>query len=194
MSEQDPWKYPRLVHVPSKQGRKRVSIPDITQFSVITRRLFGVGCKAPTEVYRCSTYNEVNSCPDCVLVNLYIISQLFLLRLDLPADQSSLPRKVLVRVARDLKTRSDMSVATMVYVKHHTNIPVPTVYGYCPTRENLIGQPFSIISFTEGSDMNGVPWEDLPLESKLIGVRDFANIISQLSQLHFQAIGSIYFK
>ncbi|KAJ7681484.1 hypothetical protein B0H17DRAFT_942939 [Mycena rosella] len=42
--------------------------------------------------------------------------------------------------------------------------------------------------------MNGLPWEDLPLEAKLIGVRDFASIVSQLSQLHFRAIGSIYFK
>ncbi|KAJ7082971.1 hypothetical protein C8R44DRAFT_554090, partial [Mycena epipterygia] len=109
-----------------------------------------------------------------------------------------LPKNVVARVARDLKTRSDISleseVATMVYVRHHTAIPVATVYGYCPTRDNLIGQPFSIVSFTEGSDMDGAPWEDLPLESKLIGVRDFANIVSQLSQLHFKAIGSIYFK
>ncbi|KAJ7505801.1 hypothetical protein B0H11DRAFT_1976255 [Mycena galericulata] len=42
--------------------------------------------------------------------------------------------------------------------------------------------------------MDGIPWEDLPLESKLIGVRDFANIVSELSKLHFKAIGSIYFK
>ncbi|KAJ7465059.1 hypothetical protein FB451DRAFT_1041559, partial [Mycena latifolia] len=108
------------------------------------------------------------------------------------------PRKVIARVARDLKTRSDISleseVATMVYVRQHTTIPVPTVYGYCPTRNNLLGQPFSIVSFAEGSDMNGVPWEDLPLESKLVGVRDFATIVSQLSQLHFKAIGSVYFK
>ncbi|KAJ6584440.1 hypothetical protein B0H19DRAFT_925177 [Mycena capillaripes] len=124
--------------------------------------------------------------------------QLFLLQLDLP-EHSPLPRKVLARVARDLKTRSDISleseVATMVYVRQHcAAIPVPTVYGYCPTRDNLIGQPFSIVSFTEGLDMDGVPWEDLPLQTKLIGVRDFANIVNQLSQLHFKAIGSIYFK
>ncbi|KAJ7166351.1 hypothetical protein C8R43DRAFT_878056 [Mycena crocata] len=42
--------------------------------------------------------------------------------------------------------------------------------------------------------MDGVPWDDLPLDSKLIGIRDFASIVSQLSQLHFKAIGSVYFK
>lgn len=42
--------------------------------------------------------------------------------------------------------------------------------------------------------MDGVPWEDLPLEAKLIAVRDFANIVGELSQLEFKAIGSIYFK
>jgi hypothetical protein len=58
----DPWKFPRLVHIPSRKGRKPVSIPDITQFSEITRNLFGVECETPTEVYSCSTYNEVRFC------------------------------------------------------------------------------------------------------------------------------------
>lgn len=35
----------------------------------------------------------------------------------------------------------------MVFVKFKTSIPVPTVYGYCSTRENVIGQPFVIMSF-----------------------------------------------
>ncbi|KAJ7904843.1 hypothetical protein B0H13DRAFT_1469394, partial [Mycena leptocephala] len=110
-----------------------------------------------------------------------------------------LPRKVIARVARDLKTRSDISleseVATMVYVRQNcATLPIPTVYGYCPTRDNLLGQPFSIVSWTEGLDMDGIPWEDLSLQAKLIAVRDFANIVNQLSQLHFKAIGSIYFK
>ncbi|KAJ7726481.1 hypothetical protein B0H16DRAFT_1592362 [Mycena metata] len=177
----DAWKFPRLVHLPSRVGRKPISIPDITQFSVVTRSLFGVGCTTPTQAYSTSAYNE-----------------LFLLDLDLP-EHSSHPRRVLARVARDVKTRSDISleseVATMVYVRQHCeNIPVPTVYGYCPTRDNLIGQPFCIVSFTEGMDMAGVPWEALPLQTKLIGIRDFAKVVSQLSQLHFKAIGSIYFK
>ncbi|KAJ7776757.1 hypothetical protein DFH07DRAFT_731635 [Mycena maculata] len=126
-----------------------------------------------------------------------VSSQLFILRLNAP-EGSSLPKKVLARVARDLKSRSDISleseVATMVYVRQNSSVPVPTVYGYCPTRNNLIGQPFSIISFSEGLDMDGVPWENLPLHVKLVGVRDFADIVSQLSQLQFKAIGSIYFK
>ncbi|KAJ7037693.1 hypothetical protein C8F04DRAFT_952193, partial [Mycena alexandri] len=193
----DPWKFPRLVHLPSRVGRKPISIPDITQFSVVTRSLFGVGCTTPTEVYSTSAYNEVSSLPIKWSVPS-ISAQLFLLDLDLP-EHSPHPRRVLARVARDLKTRSDISleseVATMVYVRHHcAKIPVPTVYGYCPTRDNLIGQPFCIVSFTDGMDMAGVPWEDLPLQTKLIGIRDFAKVVSQLSQLHFKAIGSIYFK
>ncbi|KAK7023084.1 serine threonine protein kinase [Favolaschia claudopus] len=179
----DPWKFPFLLHVPSRKGRKPVSIPDMTQFSVITRNLFGVGCITPTEVYSYSAHNEV-----------------YLLELDV-SEASHLPRWVLARVARDLKTRSDISleseVATMVYVRQKCpDVPVPIVYGYCPTRNNVIGEAFSVVSFTMGMDMNhdGVPWESLPLQTKLIGVRDLATIISRLSQLHFKAIGSIYFK
>ncbi|KAJ7196088.1 hypothetical protein GGX14DRAFT_526918, partial [Mycena pura] len=180
----DPWMFPRLVHVPSREGRKPVCIPDITQFPLVTRALFGVPCRVPTEVYASGTYNE-----------------LFLLELEHPDDdaQPGLPRTVLARVARDLKTRSDISleseVATMVFVRQQCpDIPVPTVYGYVPTRDNAVGLPFSVISYTEGVDMHGAPWEALPLETKLIGVRDFARIVAQLAQLHFRAIGSIYFK
>lgn len=33
----------------------------------------------------------------------------------------------------------------MVYVKHHTTIPVPTVYGYCKDEHNPVGCPFMIL-------------------------------------------------
>ena len=35
--------------------------------------------------------------------------------------------------------------------------------------------------------MHGAPWEALPLETKLIGVHDFARIVTQLAQLRFRA-------
>ncbi|KAJ7062266.1 hypothetical protein C8F01DRAFT_986408, partial [Mycena amicta] len=226
----DAWRFPRLVHVPSRaRGRKPVSIPDITQFALVTRSLFGVGCRTPTEVYASGTYNEVSRCCPCPcplfesassqhahLLKLpsilpavgffysFICVQLFRLELDLPKDlhphaATTFPRTVLARVARDAKTRSDNSleseVATMVFVRQNfPEVPVPRVYGYCPMRDNAIGLPFSIVSFTDGVDMHGVPWEDLPLELKLIGVRDFAKIVAQLTQLTFKSIGSIYFK
>ncbi|KAJ7210111.1 hypothetical protein GGX14DRAFT_626444, partial [Mycena pura] len=83
-------------------------------------------------------------------------------------------------------------VATMVIVRQQCpDISVPTVYAYVPTRDNAVGLPFSDISYTEGVDMHGAPWEALPLGTKLIGVRNFARIVAQL---HFRATGSIYFK
>ncbi|KAF7300892.1 Serine threonine protein kinase [Mycena kentingensis (nom. inval.)] len=179
----DPFHFPRLVHIPHRRGRKAVSLPDPTQFALVTRALFGVGCRTPTEVYSSGLYNE-----------------LFRLELD-PASSTSqrVPRTVLARVARDTKTRSDNSLeselATMVFVRHHCPaVPVPRVYGYCPTRENAVGLPFAIVEFVDGIDMHGVPWEDLPLELKLVGVRDYARIVAQLAGLSFKSIGSIYFK
>lgn len=100
----------------------------------------------------------------------------------------------------------------MVFVRSRTDVAVPFVYGYCPTRENAIGQPFSIISFVrflyservikliqscvrqvEGETMNSSIWEDLPLDVKLRTIRDYARIILELSKLKFDRIGSLYF-
>ncbi|KAH7872297.1 hypothetical protein F5051DRAFT_291695, partial [Lentinula edodes] len=108
-----------------------------------------------------------------------------------------IPAKVLARVSTDVKARSDISmeseIATMVFVRSRTDVAVPFVYGYCPTRENAIGQPFSIISFVEGETMNSSIWEDLPLDVKLRTIRDYARIILELSKLKFDRIGSLYF-
>lgn len=182
--EQSEWAMPVLLNCPLPEGRKPPTIPDTTQFSAITQVLFGVSSSTPDEAFRWGTYNE-----------------LYLLHLHVPSYRQAsfnIPRKVLARVSRDQKTRSDISIeseiATMVFVKQKTSIPVPTVYGYCPTSNNPIGQPFSIISFTEGADMNGSPWEDLDTETKLIAIRDYARIVLELASLHFHAIGSIYFK
>ncbi|KIK69940.1 hypothetical protein GYMLUDRAFT_151706, partial [Collybiopsis luxurians FD-317 M1] len=111
--------------------------------------------------------------------------------------RGQIPEKVLARVSTDDKTRSDMSmeseIATMEFVRSRTEIPVPSVYAFCPTRENAIGQPFSIISFTEGTSMNSLLWEKLSLDAKLRTIRDYAKIVLELSRLKFDYIGSLYF-
>ncbi|KAJ3729435.1 hypothetical protein C8R42DRAFT_562611, partial [Lentinula raphanica] len=111
--------------------------------------------------------------------------------------RNHVPAKVIARVSTDAKASSYMSmeseIATMVFVRSRTSIPVPIVYGYCPSRENVIGRPFSIISFAEGELMNSSTWEDLPLDAKLRTIRDYAKIILELSKLRFDRIGSLYF-
>ncbi|THU98930.1 hypothetical protein K435DRAFT_517934 [Dendrothele bispora CBS 962.96] len=173
---------PPVLHCPLRAGRKPTSIPDTTQFAGVTQSLFGVPCATPDEAYRLGAYNE-----------------LYLLHLDVPEHlRGTIPTKVLARVSRDDKTRSDMSIeseiATMVFVRSRTNIPVPLVYGYCPTRDNAIGQPFSILSFTEGVDMSSSLWENLSIDLKLKSIKDYARIVLELSRLKFDRIGSIYFK
>ncbi|KAJ3988357.1 hypothetical protein F5890DRAFT_1550581 [Lentinula detonsa] len=172
---------PVLLQYPPQQGRKPTSIPDTTQFSSVTRRLFGVPCATPDQAYHISNHNEL------YLLHLYVPPHL----------RNYIPTKVLARVSTDAKTCSDMSmeseIATMVFVRSRTVIPVPMVYGYCPTRENAIGQPFSIISFAEGEIMSSSVWEDLSLDTKLKTIRDYARIILELSKLKFDRIGSLYF-
>ncbi|KAL0569674.1 hypothetical protein V5O48_012287 [Marasmius crinis-equi] len=173
---------PFVLSFPPKHGRKPMSIPDTTQFSGVTLALFGVPCATPDEPLYVGPHNE-----------------LYLLRLNVPENlRTSVPNRVLARVSRDDKTKSDISleseIATMVFVKSRTKIPVPTVYGYCSTRENAIGQPFSILSFTEGKDMSGPAWENLPTQVKLNAIRDYAHVVLELYRLRFDRIASIYFK
>ncbi|KAJ8081102.1 hypothetical protein PM082_017943 [Marasmius tenuissimus] len=173
---------PYEFRLPPKHGRKPTSIPDTTQFTIATQTLFGVPCATPEEPLYVGTHNE-----------------LYLLRLAVPENaHTAVPTRVLARVSRDDKTRSDISleseIATMVFVKSRTKIPVPTVYGYCATRDNAIGQPFSILSFTEGVDMGGSAWENLPTQVKLNAIRDYAHVVLELYRLRFDRIGSIYLK
>ncbi|KAK7054396.1 hypothetical protein VNI00_003590 [Paramarasmius palmivorus] len=88
------WGMPVLLDFPLKHGRKPPSIPDTTQFSGITQVLFGVPCATPGEPFHLGTYNE-----------------LYLLHLYVPEDlRETVPRRVLARVSRDDKTKSDISM------------------------------------------------------------------------------------
>ncbi|EMD35731.1 hypothetical protein CERSUDRAFT_26596, partial [Gelatoporia subvermispora B] len=108
-----------------------------------------------------------------------------------------IPQVVMCRIAKKTKASSDISleseVATMVYVKDKTTVPVPTVYAYCPDMDNSVGSPFIIMSRMPGTTMWSQEWDDLDLEAKLRTVRSYARIVMELSQQTFREIGSLYF-
>lgn len=59
MAQKSDWGMPVVLDFPLREGRKRPSIPDTTQFSGVTQLLFGVSCTTPEEAYRWGIYNEV---------------------------------------------------------------------------------------------------------------------------------------
>ncbi|KAK1233482.1 hypothetical protein PQX77_003378 [Marasmius sp. AFHP31] len=135
---------PYVLSFPPKHGRKPMSIPDTTQFTGVTQALFKVPCTTPEEPFYVGTHNE-----------------LYLLRLIVPENtHPAVPARVLARVSRDDKTRSDISLE----------------------------------SETEGVDMSGSAWENLPTQVKLNAIRDYAHVVLELYRLRFDRIGSIYFK
>lgn len=110
-----PLTMPVLLSFPLPEGRKPPTIPDTTQFSVVTQFLFGVPSSTPEEAFRWGAYNEVSHSPS--LYQSEISLQLYLLHLHVPSHHPAsfnIPRKVLARVSRDQKTRSDMSIESEV--------------------------------------------------------------------------------
>lgn len=64
MAHSEEWPMPFVFNEKNchlRAGRKPPTIPDTTQFSRLTRTLFGVGCRTPEEAYRWGTYNEASA-------------------------------------------------------------------------------------------------------------------------------------
>ncbi|KAF5343343.1 hypothetical protein D9758_014186 [Tetrapyrgos nigripes] len=163
---------PSVLHCPAQSGRKPTSIPDTTQFARVTQALFGVPCATPEEAYWSGSYNE-----------------LYLLHLSVPEHlRETVPTKVLARVSRDEKTRSDISIEAEQ--QWFSSGPVPLSQSpWCMGIARL-----AITPLTEGADMSSSRWENLSIELKLRSIKDYARIVLELAHLKFDRIGSIYFK
>lgn len=160
--------------------KRPVNDPDLTYISVALKAVFHVSY-SPPQYCGMGVYNVVwTSTP-----------------MDSNSSTSLAPAKVVVRVARKSKADSDMSidseVATMIHIKRKTTIAVPTVYAYCPNSDNPVGLPFIIMSFVEGTDIWDKKWSEGSPEMKRRTVRDYAKMVSELSKISFDRIGSLYF-
>ncbi|PCD20145.1 hypothetical protein AU210_016460 [Fusarium oxysporum f. sp. radicis-cucumerinum] len=85
-------------------------------------------------------------------------------------------------------------IATMTYVAAKTNIPLPRVYDYSLSRDNLINSPYMIMDYMEGRRLRDLirkhkmPSSKSQIEKAHLQV---ANIYLQLRQLEFPAIGAL---
>jgi hypothetical protein len=100
----------------------------------------------------------------------------FVMRLSLPVD----PRH---------KTLSE--VATLEYVRAHTDVPVPRVVAFDATRDSDIGFEWILMERLPGRPL-AESWRTMTLEAKEAVVKRVAHFAAQLFRLRFRRIGNIY--
>jgi Phosphotransferase enzyme family len=86
----------------------------------------------------------------------------------------------------DLVMESEL--ATMEYVREHSNIPVPTVYASDTGRNNVFDAPFMLMT---GMNGEAPDWKTLSVAMKRIVIYQMADIKTKLGNLRFSKIGSL---
>jgi hypothetical protein len=100
----------------------------------------------------------------------------FVMRLSLPVD----PHR---------KTLSE--VATLEYVRAHTDVPVPRVIAFDATRDNDVGLEWILMERLPGRPLEE-SWRTMTWEAKEAVVMRVAHIAAQLFRLRFPRIGNIF--
>ena len=85
----------------------------------------------------------------------------------------------------------ETEVATMKFVSEHTDIPVPDVFHYSPNCQTSVEWPYILMSKAPGVSLRSIGWSSLTVAQQCIVMRELANILYQLSTIHFDRIGSL---
>jgi phosphotransferase family enzyme len=90
------------------------------------------------------------------------------------------------------KTASE--VATMTYVRRHTDIPIPQVHAYDTSSQNALGHEWLLMDMVDGASTYSQVEETLNVNQKLKIARQLADCVHKLDQLRFSSAGSLYFQ
>jgi hypothetical protein len=82
-------------------------------------------------------------------------------------------------------------VATMDFLRSH-GIPVPKVYSYSATPENVAGTEYLFMELVSGTNLGDV-WHDLPEKARIRVVKNIVEMESRLFSLSFPASGSLFY-
>ncbi len=99
----------------------------------------------------------------------------------------------LLRVAKSLHPwfKTESEVATIMYLRTHTTIPVPKVYAFESSPNNIIGHEWMLMDFMPGRKYTELIEELGPVQQKEI-VTTVHGYLQQLSLQSFNGIGSLY--
>jgi hypothetical protein len=94
-------------------------------------------------------------------------------------------------IAEDTWKRMESEVATMDYVEHYTNIPVPHVYHYSSHTEGDVHSPYILMSKVEGVPLCSV-WDDMDDDKRCIILRQVIDILLELWSHRFDKDGALF--
>ncbi|EPE30674.1 Protein kinase-like (PK-like) [Glarea lozoyensis ATCC 20868] len=96
------------------------------------------------------------------------------------------------RIAGPAGLTTNSEVATMAYMRKHTNIPVPEVLDWSDSNTNVIGVEYIIMKYVPGVQLR-VKWSEMtPLQHRRC-VSSLSKMMKSMSALSFSGYGSIYF-
>lgn len=84
----------------------------------------------------------------------------------------------------------ESELATMEYVRTHTQIPVPEIYFVNHNRYHVVGAAFVLMERMEGFRLNDI-WYELSTQHQFSVLEQLADMIEQLAGLRFAQIGSL---
>ncbi|KAJ3837254.1 hypothetical protein EV361DRAFT_913803 [Lentinula raphanica] len=82
-------------------------------------------------------------------------------------------------------------VATIRYLRGHTTIPIPEIYGYDNDEDHRVGGAWLVMEYVEGQNVDEI-WHTLTRAQREQLALSFADVWSQLMQQTFVQIGSLY--
>ena len=82
-------------------------------------------------------------------------------------------------------------VATMTLLRS-SGLPIPEVYGYSPSPDNVAETEYIFMEFVEGTQLSNI-WFDLEEEDIISITRQFAELESKMMSVAFPAGGSLYY-
>jgi predicted Ser/Thr protein kinase len=82
-------------------------------------------------------------------------------------------------------------VATMEFLRSH-GIPVPKIYDYSATSENLAGTEYLFMELVRGTNLGDI-WFELSEKARITAVTKLVELETRLFALPFPASGSLYY-
>ncbi|KAK2765358.1 hypothetical protein FQN54_008204 [Arachnomyces sp. PD_36] len=107
-------------------------------------------------------------------------------------DESRVVAKFPTSVAGPARYVTNSEVATITYLREHTNIPIPAVLDWSDDPTNSIGSPYIIMEHAGGISLQHM-WPKMSVSQKLKCIGSVSEAIFKTCQLDFPAYGSLYF-
>lgn len=98
--------------------------------------------------------------------------------------------RIAAPVQPQLKTSSE--VATIEYIRQHTDVPVPNILGFEATTANEIGFEWMLMDHVPGTKLGDGQWRSMSWLKKDVLVRKIVSYLAHLFNKRFKRLGNLY--